>query len=114
MLKKLLPLVFFISFQAVAQTTFTSIFSRDGNTTGAKQNPLSLGNWADNASSPQYRLYTSDQGIAPLEIHSNRWKGSLLITRDDPSGVMNMVELSGYAGSGYGAVVDVYDPNNLL
>lgn len=114
MLQKLLPLVFFISFQASGQTTFTSAFSTDGNIAGAKQNPLSLGNWSNSTTVPQYRFYTSDQGITPLEIHSTRWGGSLLITRDDPAGTMNMVEISGYNASGYGAVVDVYDPTNQL
>jgi hypothetical protein len=115
MLQKLLPLIFLVSFQASGQTTFTSVFSSDGNTTGAKQNPLSLGNWGGGSTTvPQYRFYTADQGVSPLEIHSTRWSGSLLITRDDPAGTMNMVEISGYNASGYGAVVDVYDPNNLL
>ncbi|HWK03502.1 MAG TPA: hypothetical protein VNS58_07715 [Puia sp.] len=93
-----------------AQTPFTSIFCSNGNTTGAKQTPLSLGNWASPVTVPSYYFYTVDAGATPLEIHSTRWSGALNLTRDDPAGTTNIMTLAGW--NGWGASMNLYNTSN--
>jgi len=78
----------------------------DGNTSGNKQNVLSLGNMVD-GSTPQYQIYTDDVAGELLEFRSLRWSGGFNFTRNSPSGVKPLSTLAGYQGSG--AVFNLYD-----
>jgi len=90
---------------AYAQTTFSSIFCNNASLTGAKQTPLLLGNLASGNSTPStvpaYTFSTTDyQGSGWLEIHGTRWGGTMLLTREDPAGYINVMSVYGTTGSG--------------
>jgi hypothetical protein len=108
----LAALFFGISVISFAQVIpATKVNAADANTTGAKQNPLNLGNWSNPVSIPQYNFYTDDAGgTSPLEIHSTRWGGGFLVTRDGPTGVANLMHVGGW--SGIGAALNLYDASN--
>jgi hypothetical protein len=98
-----------VSFAQVS--SFTKVIASNGNTTGAKQTPLALGNWGNPVSVPQYEFYTDDAGgLSPLEIHSTRWGGGFLVSRADPSGSANLMQVGGW--SGIGAALNLYDASN--
>lgn len=90
---------------AYAQTTFSSVWSNNATLTGAKQTPLLLGNLASGNSTPStvpaYTFSTTDyQGSGWLEIHGTRWGGTMLLTREDPAGYINVMSVYGTTGSG--------------
>jgi hypothetical protein len=79
------------------------------NTTGAQQNPLSLGNWSGGGASttPQYQFYTTDLGSQPLTIHSTRYSGGLIVSRGGPSGNVSLATISGW--DGFGTSMEIYN-----
>jgi hypothetical protein len=99
------------SFLSKAQN-YSSLFLANGNTTGAEQNPLSIGNWGNPTSAPQYRFLTTDAGSNPLEIRSTRWAGGLILSRDGSAGVKNLMSVGGWEGTG--SSLSLYNSSNQV
>ena len=105
----------FLSFLILTSTVllkaqdYSSLFLANGNTTGAQQNPLNIGNWTNPTSAPQYRFLTSDIGASPLEIRSTRWAGGLILSRDGSSGTSNLMAISGWEGQA--TAMNLYNQN---
>lgn len=112
MKKSTLSLICLLTITISQAQVFSKVTASDGNTTGALQNPLSLGNWSSPVSAAQYNFYTTDQGSTPLQIHSTRWTGGLRLTRDGAGGEKNLMSVGGWEG--IGSSINLYNASNQV
>ncbi|HMI60522.1 MAG TPA: hypothetical protein VK518_06430 [Puia sp.] len=116
MKKTALSILLLFSLSSVySQADHPSLTLYNGDITGARQTPLYLGNWTAAAGTtnfmPSISFSTSDiNGQGTLDIHANRWSHNFLVTRGDPNGTYNLMQVIGQAN--VGTTVSVYDKNN--
>lgn len=90
-----------------------SYWLANGNTTGASQNPLNLGNWSSPSNVASYQLFTSDVGGGGnFELRAARWASSVAFTRGDPNGVYDLMTL--FSVSGCGTSMGIYNSTNQV
>ncbi|GGB06535.1 hypothetical protein GCM10011511_32490 [Puia dinghuensis] len=92
----------------------TSLFLANGNTTGATQTPLSLGNWNGSLTTvPSFQFNTSDNGTSNLDLHSTRWGTQVTFTRSDPTNnSYNVMQVGG--NNSVGAIASLYNTSNVV
>jgi hypothetical protein len=92
----------------------TSLFLANGNSTGATQTPLSLGNCNGTATSvPSFTFNTSDNGTSNLDLHSTRWGSLVSFTRMDPTGSSyNVMSVGG--NNTTGGTLSLYNTSNQV
>lgn len=73
----------------------------NGNTTGAEQNVLNLGNLSNPVTTPTIRVFTNDfpSGNNQLRFHSSRLAGGILLTREGSGGPVKIMDVSGFDGA---------------
>ncbi|GGB14868.1 hypothetical protein [Puia dinghuensis] len=102
------------TWQAASSLPTSSLFLANGNTTGATQNPLSLGNWGGSQTTvPSFQFNTSDNGTSNLDLHSTRWGTAVSFTRSDPTGnSYNVMQVGG--NNSVGAIASLYNTSNVV
>ncbi|GGB06539.1 hypothetical protein [Puia dinghuensis] len=102
------------TWQAPSSLPTSSLFLANGNTTGATQTPLSLGNWSGSQTTvPSFQFNTSDNGTSNLDLHSTRWGTQVTFTRSDPTGnSYNVMQVGG--NNSVGAIASLYNTSNQV
>jgi len=97
-----------------AQANYSGLTLYNGNTSGAVQTPLRLGNWGTTMTPPppSFNFNTSDNGTSYLDIHATRWGHNFLLSRDDPNGTINVFSVYGANNSNTG--VSIFNTSNQV
>jgi hypothetical protein len=105
-------LTFTFSIQLCSAQNAATYWLANGNTTGAAQTVLSLGNWSSPTSVASFTATTSDNGTSSLNLYSTRWGTSIAFTRGDPSNNQyNVMQING--NNAAGGYLSLYNTSNL-
>jgi hypothetical protein len=101
---------FSLVFRQASAQNYPTLWLGNGNTTGALQTPLSLGNNPSSTTLPEFTITTSNNGWSLMNILGSAWGAQFNISRGDPGGTYRLIGVNGATGNG--ANITVYNSSN--